>query len=110
MWQNSKTQIVIKLINWNCDQTQNSNWDKTKNSNCDETQIVTKVELWQNSSCDLSQIEAKPKLWKSPVVIKIHLWQKSNCKRKKPQCDNSNCDQTWGIKLWQNSNYDKAQN
>ena len=47
MLQNSKTQIVTKLTNLNCDKTKNSNGDKTQ-----------KLKLSQNSNCEkLKQIK-----------------------------------------------------
>ena len=61
----NSTQIVLKLKNLNCDETQKfklwSNLRKIKakvwqNRNCDKTQIVTKVKSWQNSNCDKTQI------------------------------------------------------
>ena len=52
-------QIVMKLKNWNCDESQKLKlgW----NSNCDETQIVIKL---KNSDCDKTQ--------------KLALWWNSN--------------------------------
>ena len=98
-----KTQIVIKLKNSNCDQTQelklwkikklkllynsktemvtelkNSNSYKTnkKNSNYNKTKLVTKLKWWQNSKCDKTQVVTKPKLW-----------QNSNCEKKNLKSD-----------------------
>ena len=83
MWQNSKTQIAMKL--------KNSYWLKTQNSKCDKInkkKQKNKNKLWQNknSNCDKTQ--------------KLKLWPKSNC------------DKTQAVtklKLLQNSNCDKSQ-
>ena len=49
MWQKSKTQIVTKLKDSNCDKTQKLKWSpnsktkfvtKLKNSNCHKTQLL----------------------------------------------------------------------
>ena len=75
---NSKTKIMTKLQNSNCDKTPKLKlWKKKKKSNFDKTQIVTKL---NNSKCDKTQIVAKLKLWQ-----------------------NSNCDKTQKLKLWKNS-------
>ena len=58
MWWHSKTQIVIKFKNSNCDETQ-----KVKLWINSRTQIVTKKEekKWQNSNCDKTQNVTKLK-------------------------------------------------
>ena len=38
LWWNSKTQMVTKHKNWNCDQTKTQIVTKLKNSNSDKTQ------------------------------------------------------------------------
>ena len=48
---NSKTQIVMKPKNSNCNETQTQIVMKLKNSNCDENQIVMKL---RNLNCDKS--------------------------------------------------------
>ena len=66
LWQNYKTQFVMKLKNSNCDKIIKINlWQKSK------TQIVTKLKLWQNSICDKTQIVTKPKLWKKIKKMRI---------------------------------------
>ena len=87
LWENSKTQVVSKPKNLNCDKTR-------KKSNCDkgqelklwqnlETHIVTNLEThWTtklNSNCDVMQ---KPKLWQTQNSYgeKTQNWN----------CDNSN--------------------
>ena len=67
LWQNSITQIVIKL-NSNGDKTQKLNLWQLKKSKCDKTQLVTKLNMWQNSTCD-----------KTPILTKLKLWQNSSC-------------------------------
>ena len=52
MWQNSKTQIVMKFNNLNCDENQ-----KLKLGRNLKTQIVMKIKNW---NCDESH---KLKLW-----------------------------------------------
>ena len=107
---NSTTQIVMKLKNSNCDETQKLNFFsnsktqimmKLKNSNCDQT---PKLKLWwnsKNSNCDKNK---KIKLWwnsknqivkKTHVLTKLKLWQKSNEKTQKIYVTK--------LKLWQNS-------
>ena len=49
---NSKTQIVTKIKNSNCEKTQNSNCDKTK-----------KPKLWQHSQTQIVLKHKKHKLW-----------------------------------------------
>ena len=70
MWWNSKTQIVMKLKNSNCDETQNLKvWWNSK------TPIVTKLQLWQNSK---TQNVSKIKLWQNlitQIVIKLEILQ-----------------------------------
>ena len=62
LWKNSKTQIVIKLKNSKVTKLKKINlWQKSK------TQIVTKAELWQNSICDKTQIVTKHKLWQKSI-------------------------------------------
>ena len=101
MWRNFKTQIVMKLKNSNCDETQKLKlqWNsktqtvmKLKSSNCDKNSNVEKTQklkLWQKS--------------KTQIVTKLKLWQKSNY-AKTQMLWNSNCDKTLKLKLWQNSN------
>ena len=79
MWQNSTTQIVIKF----------------KNSKCDKTQLVTKLKLGQNSNCDRQNSSCD----KTQIVTKLKFWEKS----KTQIWQNSDCDKTWELKLWQNS-------
>ena len=91
--------MVTKLKNSNCDKTQNLKmW---QNSTCDKTQVVTKLKLWRNSNCDKNS-----SCDKTQIVTKLKLWEKTQ----KLKCDNSECDKTRELKLWQlkNSNYDKT--
>ena len=88
----SKTQIVMKL----------------KNSNCDKTEIVTKLKLWRNSHCNYTQIvttqpmkklqnlqNSKLKMWQ------LKLWEKKPSKTQiVTKLKNSN---------YENLNYDKSQ-
>ena len=80
--QNSKTQIVTKLKNSNCEK-------KLKNSNCDKIKIKKKINF------DKTQ---KLKLWqntKTQIVTKLKTWILAKLK-------NSMCDKTQKLKLWQN--------
>ena len=49
MCQNSKSQIMKKLKNTNCDKPKTSNCDKTKKLYCDQSQIAQKL---KNLNCD----------------------------------------------------------
>ena len=57
MWQNSKSQIVTKPKNSNCDKIKNSNWGKTQ-----------KLKLWRNHPTHVMDILPK----KSNIVSIIH--------------------------------------
>ena len=87
MLSKSKTQIVTKFKNSNCDKTQKLKW--WQNS---KTQIVTKL--------------------KNSNVTKLKLWQNSSCE-KNSSCDKTTfCDKTQivtKLELWQNSSFDKTQ-
>ena len=51
LWQNSKTQMVTKPNNSNCDKTQKHKlWKKVKKWKCDKPQ---KLKLWQNSTIQI---------------------------------------------------------
>ena len=70
MWQNSKTENVIKLKNWKCDQTQNSKFDKTQ-----------KLKIWQNSDSkyDKTQTQKSKKKSRTQNVTnikkKVKMWE-----------------------------------
>ena len=55
LWQNSKTQIVITLKNYNCDRNTKNKFIELK---FDKTQIVTKIKIL---NCDKTQL----KLWQN---------------------------------------------
>ena len=88
VWGNSKTQIVMKLKNSNCDEIQklkllfnSGTWllMKLKNSNWFETQ---KLKWWQNSKTQIV-IKKNSNCQKfnydnTQIVTKLKLWQKSN--------------------------------
>ena len=75
LWQNSKPEADKTKKNLKGDKTQKLIWWQSS-----KTQIVTKL---KKIDCDKT-LKKKPKFW-----------QNSNC-------DNSNCDQTQKLKLWQN--------
>ena len=59
LWQNSETQIMMKLKNSNDDKTIKKKVTKLKNSNSLKNLIVTEFKLWQNSICDKTQVVDK---------------------------------------------------
>ena len=107
LWQNLKTQIVIKLKNSNGDKTQKLKlWQnsKTQNvkklnlwqkSNCDKTQIVTILKLWQNSNCDQTKIVREKS---KTQMLQISIVREKNQKLK--------FDKTCIVTKLENSNYD----
>ena len=107
-WQNSKTQIVIKLKNSKCDNTHLVTKLKLRhNSNCDKTQIVTKLRLLQNSNCDKTQIGTKLKWWQNSNMDNTQIVRekfKNSCNKTQivTKLDNSNYDNTQKLKMWQN--------
>ena len=110
MWQNSKSQIVTKLKNSNCDRTQklklwpNSKLKLGKNPN---TQIVQKV---KNANGDKTQKVKLCKFFKTLTTLKysnrdktqkLKLWPNSKLKL----WQNSYCDKTpivTKLKMWRN--------
>ena len=79
---------------------------KLKNSNCDKTQ---KLKLWLNSK---THIVIKLELWwnsKTEIVIKLKTLKGNKTKKKvknskaqvQTKLNNSNCDKTQKLKLWQ---------
>ena len=133
IWWNSKTEIVMKQKNWNCDKLQklklwwnskikrviklkkDSNGTKLKSSSCDKTQklilwhnskiqIVTKLELWQNSNWDKSQCVTNLKLWEKKTQNVTTLKLWQNSRTH--IWENS---QTKIVKKLKNTNCDKSQ-
>ena len=82
LWCNSKTQIVMKLRNPNCDKA------LKKKKNCDETK---KLKWWQNSNGDKTQII---KLWQNSKTLIVTKLKNSNCDKSQnyDKTENSICD------------------
>ena len=73
LWQNSKSQIVTKLKNSNCDNTQivreKIRYSKCDNLNCDKTwelKLCQKLKLWQ------TVMKLKNSNWDD--IQKLRLW------------------------------------
>ena len=86
MWQNLKTQIVMKLKNSNCDKsydkktqivTKLKNWNSVKNSNCEETQptIKKKRNWWQNLNTQIVTKDKKSIYDQTQIVTKLKMWR-----------------------------------
>ena len=104
LWKNTKTQIVPKLKNSNCDNSKTQIVRKLKNLNGDKTQ---KFKLWQNS-----------KILNGDKTLKHKLWPKKLKTRRRKKClidsqfyiinkcfrerKTSICDKTQKLKVWQN--------